>query len=563
MGNAQCLAEPGRNIDDENVMSYYGPSAKSYAFEVPDLQGNFLKLHLHERPGKCIIDPRLVVEALARQAEELVRRELDDGNENDPRLAQPYEMRSVEESSRVSSSMSTPSDMYGKIDIASILSSIGPSTVTTNVTSCSASTRIAGNYDRYSPSGKQKRTEPPYAPPRMLGSGVDLGDTLHQDLINMIEGINKEDERKIKFPSMVPEEPPGCHNHYNDNTSYQQQPQLGCSILPLGTILSRGRTEPHFSGRTAMHMIVLHLRLTPRCAEFYESHLSRFLPDSPFVRAVTNGISSSELAPSAPRRCMLIPELLRNDSDSASSRSAEIDFGAGPPSLSVKLLVDDSSFLDLGLTGSLGLIERQRPDVLAQRGRKFLSPPEHYLVLMNQRSGVPLAVCALRTGEMGDPVVRIYATKPRTFVQQRPVATTRKLGLDWTESLPLYAWAEIVTRGRYPNNVRYSIFHATGNDGRFEEVPSYIAEHSSVGSPEIRVLGKTEREAAYSGCAVLCLSRDEDASEDDLYFRLSVSKGVDPALFICFAAFVDEAMERTMRIQSQALTESLYRVTSI
>ena len=545
MGNTQCLAVEG-NSSDENVSSYRGPSAQSFEFEVSDLQGEFLKTHLHDRPGKCLLDPKLVTEALARQAEELIRRELED---EPPPLSQPYDIESAGKRSR-DSSVSTLSEIYPKTDFTGAMSSMAPST-TTNMTSCSASTRIAGNFDRYSPR-KQNPKEPSYTPPRVLGSEFDLNNTLHRDLMQVIEGLDMDKERKFSLPSISIHEPPTC-----------QQP--GCALLPPPIETSRSQVALS-TNRTAMHMGVIHLRLTPRCAEFYESHLSRFLPDDPFVRAVSNGISSSALTPArrSSRRCVLIPDLLRNDSDSASSRSADIDFGAGPPSSPVTLLVDDSSFLDLGITGSLGLIERHRPDSHNSDGRrKFMRPPSHYSVLMNRRSGVPLAVSALRTGESGDPVVRIYATKPRTFVQQRPVSTTRKLGLDWTESLPLYAWAEIVTQGRYPNKVRYSIFQATGNDGRFEEFPSYIAEHASVGSPEIRVLGRTERETEYTGCAVLCLSRDEEVSEDDLYFRLSVSRGVDPALFLCFAAFVDEAMERTMRIQSQALTESLYRVSTL
>jgi len=210
--------------------------------------------------------------------------------------------------------------------------------------------------------------------------------------------------------------------------------------------------------------------------------------------------------------------------------------------------------MDLAVTGSLGLVDRQksrRREPATQR--KVLKSPEHYMVLLNRRSGIPLAVCELEAATRGPPVVRIYATKRRTF-GQRPAASTKALGLDWTDSFPLYTWAEIVTEGHYPEQVRYSIFMASGSDGRFEENPSYRAVQGASGSPVIRMVGRTEREDSYSGCAVLSFDCGEDsAGDNDIFFRLSLSKGIDPALLLCFAAFIDESMEKTMRMQYQTL----------
>jgi hypothetical protein len=95
---------------------------------------------------------------------------------------------------------------------------------------------------------------------------------------------------------------------------------------------------------------------------------------------------------------------------------------------------------------------------------------------------------------------------------------------------------------------------ATGSDGRFEIRPSYCAVHESSGSPEIKVVGRTERETYHAGCAVVSLCKESNASADDdeAFVRLSISRGIDPALLICFAAFVDEALEKTMRMQCQA-----------
>ena len=255
-------------------------------------------------------------------------------------------------------------------------------------------------------------------------------------------------------------------------------------------------------------------------------------------------------------------ELALTRTDSSSSSTVDVEFESGPASTPVRMLVTDTTFMDMGITGSLGLVPEQpncsSPGSAASgRSHGSCKPPKHYIVLLNRRSGAPLAVCALKADSgSGRPVVRIYATKRRVF-GQRPAATTRKLGLDWSSSLPLFAWAEIVTerRSTTDDRIRYSIYMASGSDGRFEEVPSYKGEQHCVGgmgAPEILIVGRTEREHSYTGCAVLCLNRDEDAKSDsNFFFRLSIAKGVDPALMLCFAAFVDEAMEKTMRAQYQ------------
>jgi hypothetical protein len=112
---------------------------------------------------------------------------------------------------------------------------------------------------------------------------------------------------------------------------------------------------------------------------------------------------------------------------------------------------------------------------------------------------------------------------------------------------------------------------ATGSDGRFEESPSFHAFHKNSSAREIQILGKTERDTALSGAAVLALCRDadgypmtassgeeddEDDLEQDVYFRVSIARGIDPALVLCFAAFVDEALEKNMRLQYESAYSS-------
>ena len=74
-------------------------------------------------------------------------------------------------------------------------------------------------------------------------------------------------------------------------------------------------------------------------------------------------------------------------------------------------------------------------------------------------------------------------------------------GLD----LPLYAWAEVVTGGIFPSPVAFSIYMASGSEGRFCRTPSYEAFFNSDGSPVIQMVGRTGRDHVSSGCALVSL----------------------------------------------------------
>jgi hypothetical protein len=88
-----------------------------------------------------------------------------------------------------------------------------------------------------------------------------------------------------------------------------------------------------------------------------------------------------------------------------------------------------------------------------------------------------------------------------------------------------------------------------------EASPSYCAVHAASGSPTILASGRTSREYQHAGCATISMCRDENGSSDtnidDVFWKITISKGIDPALFVCFTSFIDEYMERMMRTQCE------------
>lgn len=318
---------------------------------------------------------------------------------------------------------------------------------------------------------------------------------------------------------------------------------LPLGILPCGP-LSREQDESNAH--------ILHLKMQAPSAKFYQNRLCHIMPYAPFSQAVSNGILTTALTPprTKRRRNLHLPDMTStsdDDDSSVASARLEINYRQGPASLPVRLLVTGDPFLDLSLTGCLGLIDDRKK--LGKHGH--VPFPENYLVLMNSRTGAPVAVCALRSASTGPPIMRIYATKNRVF-GQKAVAKTSSLGLDWYPSKALYPWAEVASEGRYPKPTKYSIYMAYGSEGCFESEPSYRALQDPNGGPTIRMVGRTERENNYSGCATLSLCRDENAlGLNNTFWKVSVSEGIDPAMLICFAAFCDETIEKTMRLQCE------------
>jgi hypothetical protein len=72
------------------------------------------------------------------------------------------------------------------------------------------------------------------------------------------------------------------------------------------------------------------------------------------------------------------------------------------------------------------------------------------------------------------------------------------------------------------------------------------------------MVGRTQTETEYSGCALLSMVADEQNDEPP-FLSLSISRGIDPALLICFAAIVDESMEKTMRLHCELNTRKELR----
>ena len=288
--------------------------------------------------------------------------------------------------------------------------------------------------------------------------------------------------------------------------------------------------------RTEEFMSVLYLTMKANLFQYYRNQFLPMFPDLPHAPGL------SELANEESYDMRVV----ESDSDSTDSEKHEW-FGDNLQLSPIRLLSNDDFFLDLAITGSLGLVPRH------VRARRFLlrpnqKSPDHYLVLINRRSGVPLAVCALKATS-GLPVVRLYATKQRV-PGQRPAASTTQLGLDWCDFLPLYTWAEIVTEGEFPGPVSYYIYMASGSDGCFSSVPSFRASFLASGCPDFKVVGRTDKERYEAGCALISL-RIKEANRDPC-FHLEVAKGLDPALFICLTAVIDELFEKAMRIQCRS-----------
>jgi len=335
----------------------------------------------------------------------------------------------------------------------------------------------------------------------------------------------------------------------------------------------------HASGKDLerhQRLSVLQLKMKANIGWFYTQRYLMMFPNElqPIVGTV-------------PRNEGEIPELTCEYSDISFSSSCSsssdhtdcIDYGSMPPITPVKCPVTNESFLDLAITGCLGLVPREQDYKALRPCRRQLihhyeKSPDHCIVLMNKRSGCPLAVCAMKATS-GSPVVRIYATRQMAFAQ-KPTATTRQLGLDWADDLPLYAWAEFHSEGDFPDKMNFTIFMVKRFDGCFSSQPSYKAsfdghatdDNGVVRSHVIEMAGRTDSERNMSGCALISIRADEmmtrSHSENvpNLSFYIDLAQGIDPAFLICFTAIVDEIIEKSMRMRCQNLTRGLIRKDS-
>jgi len=507
---------------EQTTLSYLNCQSSAIVNDRPlesrNKQPLFIKAHLRDRPRNVLLEYNLVTEALVEQVEELVRRQKERELLEDCTSS----IKTTESGGGLDGSTGDALEKRAKETEVS-MGRAGSEFAQTVITTTSGATEIAGN--------AKKRNQKPSAPKQSYEPHLMGGNEF---------ALREDMRRSIKKVVVSTVQTTGCEN----------EPCSGAALFAPCAPSQRQvwLNSNNVSIAVDDEMLVLHLKMPNlKCYRYYRMHLSRWKPHNPLSLVIENGIETTNLTPLLYGGSKLhVPDLGTVSDDSSASHNSAVDFGTSPMSYPVQLLVTDSVFLDLAITGSLGLNQKKRRPK-ACIDRKLLKSPDQYIVLLNRRSGIPIAVCALKTPCKGPPVVRIFTTKRRVFGQTK-AATTKQLGLTWwKESLPLYPWAEIVTEGAYPETVRYSIFLTTGSHGEFEEKPSYKATHSHAGSPEIRVVGRTEREATHSGCAILNMCQAE--SRDEVFMKVSIGRGIDPALMICFAAFIDEVLEKTMRTE--------------
>lgn len=504
MGNVQCAALQ----DDATVLLDDNPSTESdeavlinAALSHSKDERDFLAAHIEDRPHRVILSADKVTRFFVEQTEAFLKKVSWAGEDAESGIDDDEE----------TDVFSGITDVRSSLYVSSVMAP-------TDLTSVSASTAVAKNTTQY-----PKPILPHY---KRAVTAMKLREGLHR-------ALSFQTKRKL-----------GKGYVRNNNAP----PDNANRLLDLGGLCEALRCfdDPELMEqreRVRALMSIVYLKILPRCAQYTRNQPPDLRPNDPAAGVTT-------------RRYYLTPPTCQPKSILPSQLATAISAdGVGPPSHPVVLMATNSDFLDLAITGSLGLVKRpHRPQGTTRLDSWTTKLPERYTLLLNHRSGIPLAVCALKAKSSCSPIVRVYATKCRAYGQD-PATTTHHLGLNWAKSVPLYTWAEIVTEGSYPGTVRYSIYMASGPAGIFQGYASYVAIHESSTSPNIRVLGRTGREKSLTGCALISLSRDLNSRGDDVYFRLAVSKGIDPALMLCFTSFVDELWERTMRLQGRKFSD--------
>jgi hypothetical protein len=544
LNTGQCSVTPTNyQYDDDFFIATYHDepdSCKSPSTPLPGLISSsdntdsninkgFLKIHKPDHADKCILDPSEVYKALKMQTsvEMLIRDDSADEQDNQSIM---YQRADDEDVSRIGTS-SVASTFFSDFSQSEI------SAITTNTTDTCA-TRPVGNLDKHTV--RKRKTKKTFSVMANIDRGrrnfsFDSIDKEEEDPMTRTSPAPKFSINDVKKDLAAAERDLGGRQARKWRIARIRQrhvERIEDTISYVEKISSYFQLQPVAKERTDEYTPVLHLTMKANLVGFYQQRFLPLFPTSPTPPGLSKsaGQSASDDLPG-----------LAPDSSNTSSASGSIEFGAIPPSSPIRLLASNSVFMDLAITGSLGLVPRVRARNVSPP-RDNQKNPDHYTVLLNQRSGIPLAVCALKS-LTGPPVIRIYATKQR--VQgQRPAATTKQLGLEWTSSYPLYAWAEIVTNGEFPNPLNFAMYMATGSKGRFSATPSYQAAFLADGSPDIKVVGRTGKERDTTGCALISIKND--GSGENPCFHLDISQGIDPALLICFTAVVDEAFENSM-----------------
>lgn len=588
MGNVQCKTPDTVLFDEQQQQQklFFDGTTGCFSAHAKGPGTPSFSMPVHQQPASdqrlpnTLLDPRDIIKAFIAQAEELIRRkEIEEAESAYPHLhdsvaVPPFHFEEKKED-HTQRGMATLTFEH----TPSRITTVSDSTILTGnvVTPTSADRRR-----RYDHLQQQQMTQcqspQQISPPEILGGKDFLSREKREMRIRMIlrrlEELKRDNSHNLLLDTLGPIQ---CGAQPDVSITMDDDiPQR----IPMGSSLVKLVQD---------YTSVLHLRLNPHCVRYFSNHLAQFLPPS----SLSSYPDSDGIVP-PPKLDKVRP--LRSEASTASLYPYDkdpLEFGRGPPSTPIYILATGSVFLDLAVTGCLGLANRRNiapfdiygdrlePPFLLQQ--QAVPSPSHYLVLMNRRSGAPIAVAALKKdSSTGSPIARLFATKKR-LLTQRQAATTRQLGLDWwqdvttllsepesnnsSSTLPLYTWAELVTQGRYPGRVKYSMFLATGSDGHFEAVPRYTAIHESSTSPEIQVLGRTDDRlghrqpvAVLSLCAGRNSEDDEDSSKStssDIFFRISVARGMDPALMIVFCSMVDEMLELSMQTQLQHAQEQV------
>ena len=463
----------------------------------------FLKVHKPDRSQKWILEPGEVQKALEMQTEELLRRD-----------GYSVGQQGRDEAQYCSSDDEDAGNCFGGTSM--VTNGVGHEYAKSEITTWSAATQRVVNGDKNTSTNS-----------RNTRRNFSVMDAINQDGVRQTTSFeidDSDDENRSHRPKSQTERRVPFDTKELRTTS---------SSMLANYFQAKTEVQKSTDGYTA-----LHLRLKAKLVDYYVNTYLPTFPESPIPKGLARYLKRR-------KKMDEVPNLVASEDldDCASQHSHSIDYGSIPPSASIKFLALDRVFMDLALTGSLGLSEPRSPSRSSSSSRGDRKSPSHYIVLMNQRSGTPLAVCALKANTVS-PVVRIFTTKQRVF-GQRPAASTRQLGLNWANNLPLYSWAEIVAEGDLPRPVQFAIYMASGSDGKFTAVPNYRAIFLANGSPEVKVVGRTDRERHDTGSAMISLEATPDGS--DLFYHLSIAQGIDPALMMCFTAVFDEVMDRAMR----------------
>ena len=470
-----------------------------------------LVTHQFDRPMRCMIDPAVTLEMFKHQMDEVIRLEASEA-------VPPV----------VNASDRTEEEMWD-LESSILGTELSSTAGKTDITTGTGATPIVANRDKYALTGRTKRKYRTKVERFRILEESTTAKQLPGPLSRSQETSSSTHamDQKSQHNSNTHDKPNGDSSSFSSYHGVIPRSQLPPGVQPAvigcGSIFT-SLSSRRYSALREDYGRVLHLKVKSSAAKYFWCHYLKQFPQSPVPESVDLVRSSSSFS-----------GISRAWTDSSISLP-DINYGDHVYASPVQMMLGDSDFLDLGLTGSLGLIKCFEVSETGER----LKSPNHYKILLNRRSGVPLAVCALRSPNES-PVVRIFAIKPRMY-GQKPVATTEQLGLTWCQPYPLYPWAEFTAEGNFPDPARYNLYLSTGF-GRFEKQPSYRAVHETVGSPEVLVLGKTEHERELTGSALLTLQTNEELD----YSSVSVARGVDPALMICFTAILDEILEHNMR----------------